>query len=62
MQLGEVPVERPQLAALDVEVPITAKYDCPKTVPFGLIAVRADRQLVAELGQHRRDRRHHAET
>jgi hypothetical protein len=57
VQLGEVAVERPQIAALDEDVGRSAtEDDGAEPVPFGLVeeaAVR--RQLVGKLCQHRRD-------
>ena len=57
MQLGEVPIERTQVAALDVNVRFAAKHDRAKAVPLRLVEERAGRQIVGELREHRLDRR-----
>src|SRR5262249_37141466 len=57
-QLGEVAIERAQVAALHQHLVAVAKYDGAKPVPLGLVEPAlplGDR--VGELGQHRFDRR-----
>ena len=57
-ELGEVAIERLQIAALDVEAVAVAKDDRAKAVPLRLEEPGlARRQLGGELGQHRLDRR-----
>ena len=58
VQLGKVPVERPQVAALDEHVPAAAEHDRAKPVPFRLVQKAvAGRKLCRQLGEHRLDRR-----
>jgi hypothetical protein len=58
VQLGEVAIERLQLAALDVEVRVAAEHDGAKAVPLRLVEEPAAvRQHVRQLGEHRLDRR-----
>jgi len=58
VQLREVTVERPQVAALDKNVRRAAKDDGAKSVPFRLEEkCPGDRQIVGQLGEHRLDRR-----
>ena len=56
MQLGKIPIERPQIAALDEHVGSTAKDNRAKTVPFRFVEKRsALGKLVGQLGEHRLD-------
>ena len=58
VQLGKVPIERPQVAALDEHVAAAAKHDRAKAVPLRLVEERAAGwQRVGELGEHRLDGR-----
>ena len=58
VQLGEVAVERPQIAALDVHLAAAAKDDRAEAVPLRLVQEAvAGRQRLGQLGQHRLDRR-----
>ena len=57
MQLREIAIERPRVAALQIHVVLAAEHDRAKPVPFGLVQVGAGRQLVSQLGQHGFDRR-----
>jgi len=53
VQLGEVAIEGPQLAALDVDIVRAPEDDCAKPVPLGLkqkVAVLRD--LIGDLGEH----------
>ena len=62
MELGEVAIERPQVAALDEDVAAAAKHDGAEAVPLRLVEERAaGRELVGQLRQHRLDRRLDAE-
>jgi hypothetical protein len=56
VQLGEVAVQRPQVAALDVDVRCPPKDDGPEAVPLRLVqegALRRDR--LGQCCEHRRD-------
>src|SRR3954470_8240236 len=58
VQLWKVSVERPQVAALDENIPFAPKHDRAKTVPFGLIQkVFFGWQGVCPLREHGLDRR-----
>ena len=58
VQLGKIPIERPQVAALDEHLAAAAKDNGAKAVPLRLVQERAaGRQRVRELGEHRLDRR-----
>ena len=58
VQLREVAIQRPQVAALDEDVVAAAIDDGAKAVPLGLVEqIAARRQRVGQLGQHRLDRR-----
>ena len=60
MQLGEVPIQRPEIATLDKDVVFRgpAKHDRAKAVPLGLEQeVAIARQIVGEFREHRLDRR-----
>ena len=58
MQLGEVAVERPQVAALDEDVGVAAEDDGAEAVPLRLEQeVARVGQRLGQLGQHRLDRR-----
>ena len=58
VQLGKVPIERPQVAALDEHLAAAAKDDGAKAVPLRLVEERAaGRQRVGELREHRLDGR-----
>ncbi len=62
VQLGEVAIERPQVAALDEDVRIAAKDDRAKAVPLRLVQKpAARRKRVGQLGEHRLDRRRNGE-
>ena len=37
VQLGKVPVEGPEIPALDIELCLAAKHDGAKAVPLGLV-------------------------
>jgi len=55
VQLGEVAIEWPQIAALNVDVVFAgaAKHDGAKAVPFRLIQeVAIDRNEISQLGEH----------
>ena len=57
VQLGEVAIERPQVAALHEQVACPAKHDRPEAVPFRLEKKRAlFRQHVRQLREHGLDR------
>ena len=57
VQVREIAIERPQVAALDVHVRRPAKHDRAKAVPFGFVKhALARRQLLGELCQHGLDR------
>ena len=59
VHVGKVPIERLQIAALDVDVIAAAKDDRAKAVPLRLVQERsARRQRVGQLCEHRLDRRH----
>ena len=61
MQLREVAIEGPEVAALNVDVFLCAEDDGPKAVPLGLEdEAFAGRQRVDQLGEHRFNRRNHA--
>src|SRR5258708_6885368 len=56
-ELRKVPLQRLEIAALDLHVVPVAKDERTKTVPFRLEdEVRAFRDLVHELREHRRNR------
>jgi hypothetical protein len=58
VQFRKVAIERPGIAALDVNVVRAAKHNGTKPVPLGLVQIGARlRELVRELRQHRLDRR-----
>ena len=58
MQLGEVAIERPQVAALDEDVRVAAEHDGAEAVPLRLEEeARRFGQRLGQLGQHRLDRR-----
>ena len=58
VQLGKVPVEGPQVAALDEDVPAAAEDDGAEPVPFRLVEEAvAHRKFGRELRQHRLDGR-----
>ena len=58
VELGKVPIQRPQITALDEDVGIPAKNNCAKSVPFGLVQESSTgRKLLGELREHRFDRR-----
>src|SRR5688572_22503280 len=59
VELGKVAIERPRVAALDVDLArLPAKDDGAETVPFGLVEERAAcRQRLRQLREHRFDRR-----
>ena len=62
MKVGKVPVERPQIAALNVDVRRTAEHDRAEAIPFRLVEkALAPRQHVSHLRQHRLDRRRNRE-
>src|SRR2546423_7553141 len=56
VQLGKVAIERPQIAALDVEVVAAAEHDRAESVPLRLVQVRSFRW--ERLGQLRKHRLH----
>ena len=63
MQLGEIPIERPQVAALNEDALLAAKDDRPKTIPLGLVQeIAGGRQLIGELREHRLDWRLNGES
>jgi hypothetical protein len=62
MQLRKIAIERSRVAALHVQVVLAAEHDRTEPVPFRLIQVFADRELVRELGEHRFDWRRHGAT
>src|SRR5262245_28787747 len=54
MQLGEVTIQRTQIAALNVDVALGAEDNRSKAVPLGLEdEAAAGRQRICQLGQHR---------
>ena len=56
VQVGEIAVEGPQVATLDVDVVRAAEHDRAETVPFGLEQeVAVTRHLVRDFGEHRFD-------
>src|SRR5262245_57049587 len=56
VQRGEIPIERTQIAALDVEIRGAAEHDCAKAIPFGLVEKAAIRgKLVGKFCEHRLD-------
>src|SRR6185369_7210589 len=55
VQLREITIERPRIAALDVHVVLAAEHDRPEAVPLRFIQVVARRQLVREFRKHRFD-------
>ena len=57
VELGKVPVERPQVAALNEDVAAAAEDDGAKPVPLRLVQKVAGRHLGRELGEHRLDGR-----
>ena len=58
VQLGEVAIERPQVAALDEDVRVAAEHDGAEAVPLRLEQERARLgQGLGQLRQHRLDRR-----
>src|SRR5688500_19436395 len=58
VQLREVAVERPQVAALDVDVAGAAEHEGAEAVPFRLEQeIVSAGQHVGELGEHRLDGR-----
>jgi hypothetical protein len=60
VQLRKVAVERPQIAALDLETIALLEHDRPEAVPFRLVEhVALRREHVGELREHRLDRRRH---
>ena len=57
VQLGEITVERPQIAALDIDVSVGTECDSPEAVPLGLEdEAIAGRQCLGQLGEHGFDR------
>src|SRR2546422_9620845 len=56
MELRKVPIERPQVPALDENLGSAAKDNRAKSIPFGLVQERARRKLLGELREHRLDR------
>src|SRR5262249_46861445 len=58
VKLGEIAIERPEIAALDVDVRRTAKHDGAKPVPLRFVEkVAISRQRICQLRQHRLDGR-----
>ena len=58
VQLGKVPIERPQIAALDVDVRFAAEHDRAEAVPLRLVQEIAGLgKRLGELREHRLDRR-----
>ena len=58
VHLGEVAIERLEIAALDVHVRAVAEHDGAEPVPLRLVQERATGgQRLGDLGQHRLDRR-----
>jgi hypothetical protein len=58
VQLGEVAIQRTQIAALNINVCVGTEDNRSKAVPLGLEEeAAAGRQGVSQLGQHRLDRR-----
>ena len=58
VQLREVPIQRAQVSALDVDVVLAAKHDRAKAVPLGFEQIVAvPRDLLRDLGEHGFDRR-----
>ncbi len=56
MEIRKVSIQRPQIAALDVEFAVVAKDDRAEAVPLGLIEeAGAAGHSVHELGEHRLD-------
>src|SRR6185295_9327921 len=51
-----ISVQRPRVAALQVHVVVAAKRDGPEPIPFRLVQIVADGELLGELGKHRFDR------
>jgi hypothetical protein len=59
VQVGEVAVERAQVAALDEDLVLAAKHDGAEAVPLGLIEVATLRRNdLGDLREHRLHRRH----
>ena len=62
VKLGKVAIERPEVAALNVDVGLAAKDDRPEAVPFGLVEeAAAGWQRLGELREHRLDWRRDGE-
>jgi hypothetical protein len=58
VKIGEVPIERAEVAALNIDVVVPAKHDRAETVPFRFEEKpAAGRKRLGQLGQHRLDRR-----
>ncbi len=57
VQLGEVAIERPQVAALDEHLLAATEHDGAEAVPLRLVEEGAVRDLLGQLGEHRLDRR-----
>src|SRR5688572_16081028 len=58
VQLGEVPIERAQVATLNEHVGSAAEDNGAKSIPFGLVEkLGTGREIVGELREHRFDRR-----
>src|SRR5262249_5383914 len=58
VKLGKVPIERTEVATLDVDVGLAPEHDRPETVPLGFIEVfAAGGKRLGELRQHRLDGR-----
>jgi hypothetical protein len=55
--LGEVPCERPLVAASEVDVLPVPERETAEAVPFRLVEEPVERQLAGEAGQHGLDRR-----
>src|SRR4030095_1363786 len=56
VQLGKVAIERPQIAALDGDLPRRAEDDGSEAVPLGLVEETLTRgQRLGGLGEHRLD-------
>src|SRR5512138_2413294 len=52
MQLGKVPVERAQIATLQIDIALAAEDDRSEAIPLGLVQIGTRRNLVGELSQH----------
>src|SRR5215470_6962767 len=58
VKLGEIAIEWAEIAALNVDVRLTAKHDRAEPVPLRFVQETAiSRQRVRKLRQHRLDRR-----